>query len=202
MIPALVEKRYIIQICDHNGTIIYHDKNGWDRSIEVMRLKYPEPPLDAKLFPAPGFAADPSTYPQHAGPPPVLRHDDSLNGEWTEFVSDPSGATKSPIPFGLHHIAKPGRTKVNWALDAQTLNGTGDDKQTYFKMFARQGSQLDSNLSMKVFANQPAFVTWQTDMNSQGWSLVIFPVEMSVPDGKPAEFACSWVPRSLIDICS
>ena len=79
MIPALVEKRYIIQIWDHNGTVIYHDKNGWDRSIEVMRLKYPEPPLDATSLPAPGFAADPSTYPQPAGPPPILRHDDSLN---------------------------------------------------------------------------------------------------------------------------
>ena len=166
-----------------------------------MRLKYPEPPLDAKVLPTPGLAADQSTYPPQAGPPPVLRHDDSLNGEWTEFGSDPSGATKSPIPFGLHYIAKPGRTKVNWALDAQTLNGTGDDKQTYFKMFARQGSQFDSNLSMKVFVNQPAFVTWQTDVDGQGWSLVIFHLETSVPDCKPVEFACSWLPSSLIDIC-
>ena len=31
-------------------------------------------------------------------------------------------------------------------------------------------------------------------------SLVIFQVEMELPDGKPAQFDCSWVPSSLIDI--
>ena len=67
-------------------------------------------------------------------------------------------------------------------------------------MFARQGSNLDSNVSMKVYANQQCFVTWTTDLDGYGWSLVIFPIEMSVPDGKPAEFRCSWVPSSLIDI--
>ena len=53
---------------------------------------------------------------------------------------------------------------------------------------------------MKVYANQPCFVTWTTDSDGNGWSLVIFPIEMSAPDGKPAEFRCSWVPTSLIDI--
>ena len=53
-----------------------------------MRLKYPEPPLDAKVLPAPVLAADPSTYPQPTGPPPIVRHDDSLNGDWTEFSPD------------------------------------------------------------------------------------------------------------------
>ena len=36
--------------------------------------------------------------------------------------------------------------------------------------------------------------------SGKGWSLVIFPVEMELPDGKPAEFDCSWVPSSRIDI--
>ena len=98
--------------------------------------EYPEPPRDATALPAPGFAADPSTYPQPTGPPPIIRHDDSLNGDWKDFCPDPSNATKMQIPDGLHHIVKPGRTKTNWALDVQTLDSTGADKQLYLKMFA------------------------------------------------------------------
>ena len=127
-----------------------------------MRMKYPEPPRDATALPAPGFAADPSTYPQPTGPPLIIRRDDSLNGDWKDFCPDRWNATKMQIPYGLHHIAKPGRTKTNWALDVQTLDGTGADNQIYFKMFARQGAQLDTNLSLKVVANKPAFVTLQT----------------------------------------
>ena len=134
MVPALAETRYIIQIWDHTGTIYYHNRTGWDRSSEVMRMKYPEPPRDATALPAPGFAADPSTYPQPTGPPPVIRHDDSLNGDWKDFGPDLSNATKTQIPCGLHHIAKPGRTKTNWALDGQTLEGTGSDKPIYLKI--------------------------------------------------------------------
>ena len=102
-------------------------------------MKYPEPPRDATALPAPGFAADPSTYPQSAGPPPVIRHEGSLNGDWIDFGPDFSNATKTQIPCGLHDIAKPGRTKTNWALDGQTLEGTGVDKHIYLKMFARHG---------------------------------------------------------------
>ena len=44
MIPYLVEKRYIIQVLDiQTGFVSYHNKLDWDRSIEVMRIKYPEP---------------------------------------------------------------------------------------------------------------------------------------------------------------
>ena len=165
-----------------------------------MRHKYPEPPLDARSLPPPGFNAPPTGPLQPVGPASVIRHQDSLNGEWREFgIVDPE-VTKSQIPFGLKHVAKPGRVKANWSLEAQTFNGTGRLKETYFRMFARQGSNLDSNVSMKVYANQQCFVTWTTDLDGHAWSLVIFPIEMSVPDGKPIEFRCSWVPSSLIDI--
>ena len=79
--------------------------------------------------------------------------------------------------------------------------------KNYLRMFARSGSNIDPNISKKVYANQPCFVTWNTDQPDaagrvpcNGWSLVIFPVEMDPPDGKPVEFNCSWVPSSLIDI--
>ena len=148
-------------------------------------MKYPEPPRDATALPAPGFAADPSTYPQPTGPPPIIRHDVPLNGDWKDFCPDPSNATRMQIPVGLHHVAKPGSTKTNWALDMETLNGTGADKPTYFKMFARQGARLDINLCMKVFVNQPAFVTWAAETKDYGWSFCIFRIEMSVPNYKP-----------------
>ena len=67
-------------------------------------------------------------------------------------------------------------------------------------MFARQGLNLDSNVSMKVYANQPCFVAWIIDSDGNGRNLVIFPIELSAPDGKPVEFRCSWVPTSLIYI--
>ena len=68
-------------------------------------------------------------------------------------------------------------------------------------MLQRGSGRLDINISLKVFANQPAYVTWTADMKGYGWSLCIFPIEMSVPDDKPADFICAWAPSSLIDIC-
>ena len=128
-----------------------------------MRPKYPKPPPDVRSLPPPGFTVPPTQSLQPVGPVPVIRHQDSLNGEWREFgIVDPE-VTKCQIHLGLKHVAKPGRVKANWSLDARTLNGTGRLKETYFRMFARQGSNLDSNVSMNVYANQPCFVTWTTD---------------------------------------
>ena len=41
-----------------------------------------------------------------------------------------------------------------------------------------------------------------TDANREGWSLCIFPIEMPVPDDKPAEFVCAWALFFLIVICT
>ena len=193
MIPAFVEKHDIIMTWDHEGTIIYNNTKRWERSIEVLRHEYPEPPLDARSLPPPSFNAPPTGPLQPVGPAPVIRHQDFLNGEWREFgIIDPE-VTTSQILLACT-CGQAWAVKANWSLDAQTLNGTGGPKETYFRMFARQGSNLHSNVSMKVYANQPCFVTWTTDLDGYGRGLVIFPIEMSVPDGKPCEFRCSWVP--------
>ena len=66
----------------------------------------------------------------------------------------------------------------------ETLNGTGADRSTYFKMFARHGARLDINLCLKVFGNRHAFVAWPTETKGYGWSLCIFLIEISVPDNR------------------
>ena len=101
----------------------------------------------------------------------------------------------------MKHVAQHGRVKCNWAWDNDMLSRCVD-REKYFKVFSREGIRLDTNICLKVFANQPAYVTCTTDDDGYGWSLCIFPSEMIVPDDKPAEFVCAWVPSSLIDICT
>ena len=79
MIPALVESCYIIMIWDHEGTIIHHNIKRWDRSIEVMRQKYLEPPPDVRALPPPGFSAPLKPPLQPVGPAPVIRHQESYS---------------------------------------------------------------------------------------------------------------------------
>ena len=81
------------------------------------------------------------------------------------------------------------------------LNGCAD-REAYFKLFAKHGGRLDTNICFKVYANQPVYVPWTTDAAGYGWSLCILPIEMSAPDDKPAEFVCAWLPSSLVDICT
>ena len=108
MIPYLVDKRYVVQILDIRiGFIKYHNKAGWDTSIDVMRIKYREPPIDATTLPALGFAAGPTTYPTSCAlVNEVIHHDDSFDGSWTEDGPDPSNAIRKQIPIGFQHVAK------------------------------------------------------------------------------------------------
>ena len=116
------------------------------------------------------------------------------------FIPGPSNSTQDQIPAHLKYVAQHGRVKCNWALDNDLLSRCASLEE-YFKIFFREGSRLDTNIYFKVFANQPAYVTWTIDAKGNGWSLCIFFVEMSVPDDKPAEFMCTWVPSPFVDIC-
>ena len=121
----------------------------------------------------------------------MIRHEDIKQ----KFLHEPSNATQELIPEGVIHVAQHGRVKTNWAMDSNMLNGCAD-RAAYLKLFARHGGRLDTNIYFKVYANQPVYVSWTTDAARYGWSLCILPIEMSVPDDKPAEFICAWLPSS------
>ena len=164
MILHLVSIRYIVEIWDiETGSLIYSNPAGWDKAVDVLSIKYPEHPEDATLQPI-GFAAEPHTYPTSAVPlsSEVVENDISVNGEWKQFVHDPSRATQELIPEGLVHVANHGRIKTNFAVDSSMLNGC-DDRDAYLKLFARHGGGLDTNICFKVYANQPVYLHWATD---------------------------------------
>ena len=188
LIPAFVERQYIVQAWDHEGTVLYHAPRGWDRATAVMPKKF-QVPHDAIALPPPGCHYAPREPSSAPFPPRFIRHQDSLNKDWRDFKVQNPEVTKHETPVGLLHVGKPGRVKTNWFLSAQTLTGVADMK-IYLSMFARSGSNVDPNISKKVYANQPCFVTWTTDqldttgrVPCYGWSLVIFPVEMESPNG-------------------
>ena len=79
MIPSLVENKYIIQVLNHQGTILYNNPKRWDRSIAVMVQKYPEPPRELVTLPPPGCHRAPPGPSQPTFPFPFVRHQDSLN---------------------------------------------------------------------------------------------------------------------------
>ena len=86
MMPSLVEKKYIIQVWNHEGIMLYHDPKRWDRSIAVMAQKYQEPPRDATTLPPPGCHRVPPGPSKVTFPFPFVRHQDSLNREWRVFA--------------------------------------------------------------------------------------------------------------------
>ena len=84
MIPYLVPTRYIVQIWDIEINFLrYHNPNGCTKAVDVLRTKYPEPPLASTTLPPPGFAADPNTYPpsDNLGDG-VIENNRTLNGVW------------------------------------------------------------------------------------------------------------------------
>ena len=141
-----------MQACDHAGIVLFHEPRGWDRSISLMPRKFQVPPTDAASLLSPGCHYAPNEPSPAPFPFPFVRHQDSLNKEWRVFIFENHEITKHEIPVGLTHIGKLGRVKANWFLIAETLNGA-PDKNIYFRMFARSGSNMDPNITKKVYAN-------------------------------------------------
>ena len=79
LIPGLVEKKYIVQAWDHEGSVLFQNPKGWDRSISLMPRKFQVPPADATSLPPPGCHYAPNEPSPAPFPSPFIRHQDSLN---------------------------------------------------------------------------------------------------------------------------
>ena len=85
MIPVLVENKYIVQAWNHEGSVLYQNPKGWDRSISLMPQQIQVPPADATELLPPGCHYAPTGPSPAPFPFPFVRHQDYLNKEWRVF---------------------------------------------------------------------------------------------------------------------
>ena len=130
MVPGMVGLRYVVQILEiENNFVIYNNKDVWNKAIEAIRTKWPEPPLDGPLYvqDTPSVIAD--LVASATDGRDLIDNGPSLNGTWTEFIQCPSNVTWEKLPAGLCHCAWHGRVKANWKLSNNMLNSCPDKNE-------------------------------------------------------------------------
>ena len=116
-VPGIVELGYIAQILDiETNFVVYNNKDGWNKPIDAIRTKWPEPPLDG-----PPFLKEPSgviadTAGSSTDGPDIIDNSYSLNGTWTKYTQCTSNATQEQVPEGLTHCGWPNATQCTSML--------------------------------------------------------------------------------------